>query len=174
MFGFPTQMVSLSSPCQVTCTPLSTAIESGLNTNATIADLSFCNTANFSTTNIQNCVFCYGLMDQQKYLANCMPVRIFTSIRILTDYRRISSPPSPRHCLSRPTHFYQPISCRRFIHLQLNHDSTTYNLFGRHVRVTTPSWHVVGPRHCPSRCLRLPPPSLDVHRLLLLCAPTTS
>jgi hypothetical protein len=85
MYGFPTQMVSLSSPCQVTCTPLSTAIESGLGTNATTADLSFCNTANFTTTLIQNCVFCYGLMDQQKYLANCMPVRIFTSIRILTD-----------------------------------------------------------------------------------------
>lgn len=73
LYGFPTQLVSVSSPCQVSCTPLSTAIESGLGTNATIADLSFCNTANFSATNIQNCVFCYGLMDQQKYLANCMP-----------------------------------------------------------------------------------------------------
>lgn len=73
MFGFPTQKVSLSSPCQVSCTPLSNAIESGLGINATIADLSFCTSANFSTANIQRCVFCYGLMDKQKYLANCMP-----------------------------------------------------------------------------------------------------
>jgi hypothetical protein len=73
MFGFPVQMVSLSSPCQVTCTPLSNAIESGLGTNATTADLGFCNTANFSAAAIQQCVFCYGLMDGQKYLANCMP-----------------------------------------------------------------------------------------------------
>ena len=73
MFGFPTQKVSLSSPCQVTCAPLSNAIESGLATNATVADLSFCNTANFTSTIIQKCVFCYGLMDQQKYLANCTP-----------------------------------------------------------------------------------------------------
>jgi hypothetical protein len=71
MFGFPTQKVSLSSPCQVTCASLSTAIESGLGTNATTADLGFCNTAGFSTATIQNCVFCYGLIDQQKYLANC-------------------------------------------------------------------------------------------------------
>jgi hypothetical protein len=88
--------------------------------------------------------------------------------------RRISSPPSPRHCLSRPTLSYQPLSCRSFIHLQLNHDSTTYNLFSKPVRITTPSGHVVGPRHCPSHCLRLPPPNLDVLLLLLLCAPTTS
>jgi hypothetical protein len=72
MFGFPTQKVSLSSPCQVTCAPLANAIESGLGTNATTADLGFCNTVGFSTANIQNCVFCYGLMNQQKYLANCM------------------------------------------------------------------------------------------------------
>ena len=174
MYGFPTQMVSLSSPCQVTCTPLSTAIESGLSTNATIADLSFCNTANFSTTNIQQCVFCYGLMDQQKYLANCMPVPYLPLHKNSLLIRRISSPPSPQHCLSRPTLSYPPLSCRSFIHLQLNHDSTTYNLFGRPVRITAPSWHVVGPRHCPSHCLQLPPPNLDVHLLLLLCAPTTS
>jgi len=102
------------------------------------------------------------------------PSRIFTSIKNSLLIRRISSPPSPRHCLSRPTLFYQPLSCRSFIHLQLNHDSTSYNLFGRHVRITTSSWHVVGPCHCPSHCLRLPPPRLDVRLLLLLRAPTTS
>src|ERR1700733_4559008 len=85
LYGFPTQMVSLSSPCQVTCAPLSIAIESGLSINATIADLSFCSAANFSTTIIQQCVFCYGLMDQQKYLANCMPAPHLHLQEFLTD-----------------------------------------------------------------------------------------
>lgn len=73
LYGFPNQVISLSSPCQVTCASLSIAIESGLNTSTKTADLSFCNAANFSTTTIQQCVFCYGLTNEQKYLANCMP-----------------------------------------------------------------------------------------------------
>ena len=163
----------MSSPCQVTCATLSLAIESGLNNATATADLSFCNTANFSTTTIQQCVFCYGLTDQQRYLANCMPVPYLSPPKEFLLIRRTSSPPSPRRCLSRPTYFYQPFSCRTFVHLQFQHDSTAYNLFGRHVRTTTPSWHVIEPRHCPSHYLRLLPPALYVHRLLLLCAPTT-
>lgn len=87
--------------------------------------------------------------------------------------RRTSSPPSPRRCLSRPTLSYQPLSSRCFVHLQFNHNSTAYNLFAKHVRVTSPSWRVIGPRHCPSYYLRLLPRGLYVRRLLLLCAPTT-
>lgn len=93
MYGFPAQKESLSSPCQVTCAPLSNAIESGLGTNATTADLGFCTTAGFSTYNIQNCVFCYGLMDQQKYLANCMFQVHRTKTR--TNFDGTCSPASP-------------------------------------------------------------------------------
>jgi hypothetical protein len=71
IYGFPTAKISLSSPCQVSCASLSNAIESGLGTNVTTTDLGFCTSANFSATVIQNCVFCYGLTDQQKYMANC-------------------------------------------------------------------------------------------------------
>lgn len=73
MFGFPVQIVSPSTPCQVTCTPLSPGIESGLGINSSTTDLSFCNVPNFNPGNIQQCVFCYGLLDEQKYLANCTP-----------------------------------------------------------------------------------------------------
>ena len=73
MFGYPVQKVSISSPCQVTCAPLYYAIESGLGnkTHPTSTNLSFCNQATFTENVISQCVFCYGLMDDQKYLANC-------------------------------------------------------------------------------------------------------
>jgi len=73
MFGFPAQIISPSSPCQVSCQPLSPGVTMGLQSNASSTDLSFCNAGNFTDGLISQCVFCYGLLDQQKYIANCTP-----------------------------------------------------------------------------------------------------
>src|SRR5436305_1177121 len=55
IYGFPTEKISLSSPCQVSCATLSNAIESGLGTNVTTTDLGFCNSANFSVPSLFGC-----------------------------------------------------------------------------------------------------------------------
>lgn len=43
-----------------------------LDTNATLADLSYCNLHSFQdTVGINRCAACYGRMDGQAFLANC-------------------------------------------------------------------------------------------------------
>ncbi len=73
VFGFPVEKVSLSTPCQVSCAPLQDAISHNLNTNVTLDDLSYCNLPSFQdTVGINRCAECYGRMDGEAYLANCV------------------------------------------------------------------------------------------------------
>lgn len=77
MFAYPAEIVSISSPCQVTCQPLNSSIEYGIGTNVATAtdnsvpNLDYCN--GFGGTNkINNCSFCYSYIPQQLFMANFM------------------------------------------------------------------------------------------------------
>lgn len=73
VFGFPQEKISTSTPCQVSCEPLRSAIGHNLNTNATLEDLSYCSLSSFQdTVGINRCAACYGRMDGEAYMANCM------------------------------------------------------------------------------------------------------
>lgn len=73
VYGFPTEKISVSTPCQVSCERLRGAIEHNLDTNTTIVeDLSYCNRPGFQDTVVINrCAKCYGRMDDVAYMANC-------------------------------------------------------------------------------------------------------
>ncbi|RMZ75743.1 hypothetical protein DV737_g5154, partial [Chaetothyriales sp. CBS 132003] len=72
MFGIPDERVSLSSPCQVTCTPLNESIGHGLTKSPAYTDarLDYCTVGQFDDTTINNCAFCYSLIPQQLFVAN--------------------------------------------------------------------------------------------------------
>lgn len=73
MFGFPTERVSISSPCQVTCQPLNVSVGHGISNDTRDADpgLDFCNAGQFDDITINNCAFCYSFIPQQLFIANC-------------------------------------------------------------------------------------------------------
>lgn len=76
MFAYPTEIVSVSSPCQVLCQPLSRSISYGIGPdvqNATagvVPNLDFCNNGFGGYFAINNCSFCYSFVPQQLFLAN--------------------------------------------------------------------------------------------------------
>ncbi|RMZ88523.1 hypothetical protein DV736_g4240, partial [Chaetothyriales sp. CBS 134916] len=72
MFGIPDERVSLSSPCQVTCTPLNASIGYNLTRTPAYTDarLDFCTASIFDDTTINNCAFCYSMISQQLFVAN--------------------------------------------------------------------------------------------------------
>lgn len=74
MFGYPTERVSISSPCQVTCQPLNVSVAHGISNDTSDADpgLDFCSADQFDDTTINNCAFCYSFIPQQLFIANCM------------------------------------------------------------------------------------------------------
>lgn len=117
VFGFPQEKISTSTPCQVSCEPLRSAIGHNLNTNATLEDLSYCSLSSFQdTVGINRCAACYGRMDGEAYMANflqalhiaCLhpprpsepfPVTastIFNATPIVTPTPSSTSVPSPR------------------------------------------------------------------------------
>ena len=115
MFGIPEERVSISSPCQVTCTPLNVSIgyqlsndTSGINPN-----LGFCTAAQFDDSTINNCAFCYSFIPQQLFLANCKHSERI-SLRELTK----SSPTSIAHYLPRPTNKWTTILPQCPYHIQ--------------------------------------------------------
>lgn len=73
MFGVPVERVSISSPCQVTCQPLNESVSYQINNDTNNADpgLDFCNAGPFGDLQINNCAFCYSLIPQQLFVANC-------------------------------------------------------------------------------------------------------
>ncbi|ETN38488.1 uncharacterized protein HMPREF1541_06523 [Cyphellophora europaea CBS 101466] len=74
MFGYPTERVSISSPCQVTCQPLNVSVASGISNDTEGADpgLGFCTAGRFDDLTINNCAFCYSFIPQQLFIANFM------------------------------------------------------------------------------------------------------
>lgn len=76
MFAYPAEIVSISSPCQVTCTPLmnATTFEIGPDeetaVNNLVPDLDFCSHGFGRDNVINNCSFCYSFVPQQLFMAN--------------------------------------------------------------------------------------------------------
>lgn len=75
MFAYPAEIVSISSPCQVTCQPLSGSIAYGIGNNVatatenTVPNLDYCNGFG-GAFKINNCSFCYSYIPQQLFMAN--------------------------------------------------------------------------------------------------------
>lgn len=78
MFAHPTEIVSISSPCQVTCASLQRGVTYGIGADASTAtqgvvpNLDFCQNGLDSDFAINNCTFCYQFVPQQLYLGNFM------------------------------------------------------------------------------------------------------
>lgn len=76
MFAYPEEIVSISSPCQVTCAPLknATTFEIGSDQTTAVAntvpDFDFCQQGYFRDNIVNNCSFCYSFVPQQLFLAN--------------------------------------------------------------------------------------------------------
>ncbi|KAK5091347.1 hypothetical protein LTR05_001530 [Lithohypha guttulata] len=78
MFAYPAEIVSISSPCQVTCAPLMNATTFGIGpdvrtaTDETVPNLEFCNQGFGGDHRINNCSFCYSYIPQQLFIGNFM------------------------------------------------------------------------------------------------------
>lgn len=78
MFAYPAEIVSISSPCQVSCQPLSGGITYGIGTdketaaNDIVPNLDFCQHGFGGDNKINNCTFCYSYVPQQLFLGNFM------------------------------------------------------------------------------------------------------
>lgn len=77
MFAYPAEIVSISSPCQVTCQPLQPAVSYEIGsdletaTDNVVPNFDYCN-QNFGDNKINNCSFCYTYIPQQLFLGNFM------------------------------------------------------------------------------------------------------
>lgn len=78
MFAYPAEIVSISSPCQVTCQPLQEPTTYGIGsdvvtaTDNVVPNLDFCNQGFGGDNKINNCSFCYSYIPQQLFLGNFM------------------------------------------------------------------------------------------------------
>ncbi|KAL1966415.1 hypothetical protein VTN77DRAFT_4557 [Rasamsonia byssochlamydoides] len=70
VYDYPASVTNVSTPCLVSCTPLSPALEFQL-INPTPATMgSFCGDSAFADNVVTTCEQCYGLTSQQAFLAN--------------------------------------------------------------------------------------------------------
>ena len=84
MFAIPEDRISISSPCQVSCSVLNETIgyEITNDTSTSQPGQDFCNVGDFDDTSINRCALCYSFIPQQLFLANCnasqhtIPVRL--------------------------------------------------------------------------------------------------
>lgn len=76
MFAYPAEIVSTSSPCQVTCKPLANATSYDIGTDLqtatdnTVPNLDFCSRGFGMDNVINNCSFCYTMVPQQLFTSN--------------------------------------------------------------------------------------------------------
>ncbi|GIJ82243.1 hypothetical protein Asppvi_000749 [Aspergillus pseudoviridinutans] len=74
VYGFPEQVANISSPCVVSCQPLSSALEYDLDHPNGVNFDTWCGASSFADNLISQCEFCYNLTsnmtDSQVYLAN--------------------------------------------------------------------------------------------------------
>ena len=110
MFGVPEERVSISSPCQVSCQPLNNSISYQLTNDSSIASpgTDFCSAAQFDDTTINICAFCYSLIPQQLFLANCNPTplsqsHLANSSQSYKLYTSSAATPQPTATPSSPT-----------------------------------------------------------------------
>ncbi|KAL2216717.1 hypothetical protein M432DRAFT_76720 [Thermoascus aurantiacus ATCC 26904] len=70
VYGFPASVGNTSTPCLVSCQPMSTAIEFDLQAPTSVSFDAFCGVSSFTDNLIDQCEFCYSLTSDQLYLAN--------------------------------------------------------------------------------------------------------
>lgn len=78
IFAYPAEIVSISNPCQVLCSPLQRAATYGIGgdkknaTDSVVPNLDFCNNGFGPDDRINNCSFCYSYIPQQLFMSNFM------------------------------------------------------------------------------------------------------
>jgi hypothetical protein len=121
MFGYPTERVSISSPCQVTCQPLNVSVGYGISNDTNDADpgLDFCTAARFDDKTINNCAFCYSFIPQQLFIANCT----YTMVKYHKSSANRNSHASLAYRVSTTSSRWPGVFPRCGRHLQRNSDS---------------------------------------------------
>lgn len=71
MFGYPKQVVNISSPCVVSCQDLAPALKYELRNPSNLNFETFCSTSSFADNVVDRCAHCYNRTTDQEYLANC-------------------------------------------------------------------------------------------------------
>ena len=73
MFAIPRPHISISSPCQVSCSSLNASIgyQVANDSSTTPPGDDFCRAGHFPDNVINTCAFCYSFIPQQLFLANC-------------------------------------------------------------------------------------------------------
>lgn len=75
LFGFPNQVVNMSSPCVVSCQDLEPALETNLLDPNGFNFGTWCGSSAYADNDIDQCEFCYNLTVNQKvqqvFIANC-------------------------------------------------------------------------------------------------------
>ncbi|KIW72245.1 hypothetical protein PV04_00453 [Phialophora macrospora] len=72
MFAIPEDHISISSPCQVSCSPLNSSVGYQVTNDSSKTDPgnAFCTAAEFDDLTINKCATCYSFIPQQLFLAN--------------------------------------------------------------------------------------------------------
>ncbi|KAK2766663.1 hypothetical protein FQN54_005975 [Arachnomyces sp. PD_36] len=70
IYGFPEEIQSLSTPCQVSCEDLRPAIEHELVNATSLTSYAFCDIGTFEDDTITTCAECYSITETERYLAN--------------------------------------------------------------------------------------------------------
>lgn len=71
VYGFPIAKQSISTPCQVSCTPLQTTLEQGLNSSVASDSLDYCSNSAFTAAAVTKCATCYNLTGTEMLMSNC-------------------------------------------------------------------------------------------------------
>lgn len=71
IFGYPVQVVNISSPCVVACQPLEPALQYELKNPSALNIDAFCSTSHFADNLVDECKLCYNRTTNQAFLANC-------------------------------------------------------------------------------------------------------
>ncbi|KAL4891006.1 hypothetical protein BDV59DRAFT_76368 [Aspergillus ambiguus] len=70
VYGFPESVNNLSTPCTVSCQPLSSALEYDLENPSGVNFDTWCGASSFADNLITQCEFCFNLTTTEVYIAN--------------------------------------------------------------------------------------------------------
>ncbi len=72
MFAIPEDHISISSPCQVSCSPLNASVGYHITNDSSAATPGndFCTASQFDDATINKCATCYSFIPQQLFMAN--------------------------------------------------------------------------------------------------------
>jgi len=91
--------------CSTPCSPISSALETHLDSPNSSSTFDFCQSGVF-LNQVQNCASCYRIIPDQLYLSNCT-IKFFD---LTSTYLIVDSPQHPRIRMSKSTIAYSPIS----------------------------------------------------------------